>query len=684
MKLKFAAIALLILLMNVNIFASDLDDTYNPAEEVIYYIPLIQHYEPLNIEVDSGTEDQFDVLFKNVNSADAVDVFFTVNGSNKYITVDPADRSYSVTTIQGMNGYKLPLNIKTSEDTPSGVYPINISYTYNNVKDSSYSGNATVNLRVNGKNDDVPMVYFTDFTNSQVKNGDNFTVTGNLKNIKGEAKNVEIKIGQLEANTLKLESDENIVYFEALKENEALDFSFDFSTYKNLTTGVYPVTYTATYLDTKNEQHTSEYVDYISVENTASKNDLTLESSTITSTLSPENTFPIDFSLTNTGTNKIEDITLTATPKDGTIVPISADIINIDALETGETLKDSFKFMVDKSATTKNYIIEILATYTYNDEIIEKKSYANINVNNPDSDEEEKDSKKSTPKIMVSEYSISPDVVYAGTPFKLTMSFLNTSNTRSVKNIKISLGINSEDTETGNIFVPVNGSNSLYIENIGTNSTVTRDIELQPDYNAAAKNYDILVTIDYEDEDNNSYTQTEVVGIKVNQIIKLDYGEMTAPEFLMVGDAGNVNFQFYNTGKVALNNLKMSLTSDNPENFDFKEAEYYYGKFEIGSQEYYDVPFFAYAPGEYNMQVLISYEDENGKKLEETKDFPLIVEEMVPDESFDETMIIEEIPQKTFPTGLIVATVGVLLVIFSVIVLKVKKGKKKAKDGYYE
>ncbi len=78
--------------------------------------------------------------------------------------------------------------------------------------------------------------------------------------------------------------------------------------------------------------------------------------------------------------------------------------------------------------------------------------------------------RKSKPKIIVSDYVCDPIIVMAGNEFDLTMTLMNSHKYKSVHNIKMFLTMAEETTsdtaKTGNIFTPVDSSNTFYFDDI--------------------------------------------------------------------------------------------------------------------------------------------------------------------------------------------------------------------------
>ncbi len=124
------------------------------------------------------------------------------------------------------------------------------------------------------------------------------------------------------------------------------------------------------------------------------------------------------------------------------------------------------------------------------------------------------------PKLIVDNYSVNPNPVKAGEAFDLVISFHNTNKNKSVKNIKIVLNSTGEtatqeqsvnDMQGGNnssgntpslndsIFMPVNSSNTFYIDSIGAGKKATKTIKMTTPYGVNPNTYELSVNLEYED-----------------------------------------------------------------------------------------------------------------------------------------------------------------------------------------
>ena len=136
---------------------------------------------------------------------------------------------------------------------------------------------------------------------------------------------------------------------------------------------------------------------------------------------------------------------------------------------------------------------------------------------------------------------------------------MNTHKQKEVKNIKMFLTLaeetSSETKKSGNIFTPVNSSNTFYFDSIRPKGTVNKALRLYVVPEAQPKTYTLTVNFEYEDAKGAEYTATELLGINVKQMTELQIDDFSIPEQVEQGMPVTVGFSYYNTGKVAANEI---------------------------------------------------------------------------------------------------------------------------------
>ena len=382
--------------------------------------------------------------------------------------------------------------------------------------------------------------------------------------------------------------------------------------------------------------------------------------------------FTVSFDLYNAGETTAKSIAVTAEAVDATaVVPKSASRKTVKELAPGASVPFSFQFAGTSSSTSQNYAIQFTVEYTSGGSATTTfKQYAGVNVSNPDKDDEN----ESKPKIIVSNYVSDPLIVMAGDEFDLTMTLMNTHKEKAVKNIKMFLTLaeetSSETEKSGNIFTPVNSSNTFYFDSIGPKSTVDKSLRLYVVPDAQPKTYTLTVNFEYEDGNGKEYTAQELLGINVKQVTQLQIDEFSIPEMVEVYQPVSVSFSYYNTGKVTLNNVMIKVEGD----VDCQNKSTYIGNMESGNSEYFETTFSAMQPGETPVTIIVSYEDPSGETVEERRELMLnAMEPMMPEDMEGEP---ENPP---LDMGQIAKYIGILAVLGAGLVFFMKKQKEEPK-----
>ncbi|NLB87942.1 MAG: hypothetical protein GX790_01755 [Syntrophomonadaceae bacterium] len=281
-----------------------------------------------------------------------------------------------------------------------------------------------------------------------------------------------------------------------------------------------------------------------------------------------------------------------------------------------------------------------------------------------------------TPRIIIDNYYIPTEYVEAGEAFPLTISFFNTSETTTVKNIKISL--NSD----GQVFTPVGSSNSFYVNEINPREVIERTIVLRPKVDAENQNHTISADIEFQDTKGNKYSEKEIISIPVNQKIKLTISNIEKPPQVFVGSPTGVSVDFYNTGRTLIRNLLITTEG----NFDVQDGTFYVGNLEPGTDNYYDVTIISHETGTLEGKIVFQYEDGIGNTylLEEPFTLEVMEQEMPPmfDHGMDMNPPVEPSFMAKWKLPIIIA--GILLLIGLVTFIVIRRKKKKQEEVFLD
>lgn len=307
------------------------------------------------------------------------------------------------------------------------------------------------------------------------------------------------------------------------------------------------------------------------------------------------------------------DIKLAGFTANGLRLDQPLDTYSLEEFKGKEFKYIPFKIYADPSMESGSYPLDL--TMKYKDEY--SKDYSReakvyITVEGAGS---EGQNKKASPKLIVDDYSYGGDYTQAGEAFPLQLSFLNTSQGKDINNIKISLSFEE------NIFSPVNNSNSFFIDNIPASSSVQRIVILKPKVDAANKNYNITVDIDYEDIKGTNYTGKELIGIPVIQEVKLLVSEIEMPADSFAGSPVAISIEYYNTGRSLIRNLMIHTEGD----FRIKDGNVYTGNLESGKSDYYDATVTPEKEGKLSGKIVFDYDDDIGKHYQIEKPFEIRV-----------------------------------------------------------
>lgn len=293
------------------------------------------------------------------------------------------------------------------------------------------------------------------------------------------------------------------------------------------------------------------------------------------------------------------------------------------------------------------------------------------------------DGKSSTPRVIVTGFSTSPETVHAGDTFTLTLHMQNTSKATAVKNMVFDIQAASESTDTTYVaasFLPTAGSSTVFVDKIAAGANKDISIELEARSDLAQKPYVINVKMNYEDESVNAYENTASVSIPVRQEARIDTSSVeVTPQSIEVGGEANVSFSLYNIGKTKLYNASVKFWADSVTGGDT-----YLGNIDPGATGSVD----AYLSGaaattdDGKVKILITFEDESGEKTTIEKEMELYVTEMMDyDDGMTDDGMYDDGSQSQGGFKIwyvLIPLVIVIAVVAAFLIIRKKKAKKAA------
>ncbi len=632
-KLITAVLIISQVFFGVSAFAAD------DEENDIVGAPEIMVVNGPTFDVNAGQQNEIEILLRNTGAYKASGITVTTSladVSENPFTISYVGKDNQISELSPRAEKKVRLLVDVDKNAPSKSYALTMKFTYFNRKSEKFDRTDTIYLRVkNGTAAPNYQLENISLNPKSISPGDSAVLSTKLFNIGPlDLYDLEVSLTDLDPQGLSTEglANMNLGRFYAGTEKT---LSFNIVANPNMESGSYPVSIKLTYADMNGKTFEDVHKFYVNVGGTGGLSKPAVEILNLSDpkgTYGVNQNFNINFNLRNVGETSAKNVKVTVNPSEG-IVPKSTSIKTIKELPPNVNSPVQFTLAPTSAAASKNHSVEIVVEYESGgkDNVTTFKQYVGVNVYNPDKGADG-ESKSSKPKIIVSKYECDPLIVLAGEEFNLDMELLNTHVSKPVKNIKMFLTLSEETStetaKTGNIFTPVDSSNTFYFDSIPSKGTVNQKIKLYTVPDAQPKTYTLTVNFEYEDMEGNEYTAKELLGINVQQPTEIQVGDIFVPDTIEVGMPINLSFELYNIGKVAVSNLMISLEGD----IQTSTKNTYLGNFDSGNSQYYDNNFSFMNTGENKFSIKISYDDPSGETFEKVQEYTVnVTEAMMPE-----------------------------------------------------
>ena len=380
--------------------------------------------------------------------------------------------------------------------------------------------------------------------------------------------------------------------------------------------GIYELKFKMEYKNNRDENYSSEGSVFVKVVAEKVKSIVTVDSANTTpERVSAGERFNLKFNINNIGDIDATDmyVRVGGLSQDGFMAVDEKDFYYIGKLSAKSTYIASFDMMASKNITKGNH--SFTATVYYKDsngeQATEEKTLYILDVL---SKNESGDETSGKPKIMIASYSTDKANIVAGDTINFTFKFINTSNDKSISNMKITLS--SDD----GAYMITKGSNTFYVEKLGPKESAARSIELNVKQDLTSKSYPINIDFDYEDSSSNTYVSKEVINLPVTEYSKLVINGANVMDCMM-GSQATLSFDYINMGKAKVSNLTASVEGD----FKAVQSINYIGNLDAGNSDYYDIMVEPIKEGDANGVLVLAFEDSSGKTIEVRKDFSCYV-----------------------------------------------------------
>lgn len=655
---------------------------------------------PGDIIDNEGDTTKYEPKLSIVNSSipsgkagGTVDVKVTVENSTSYaakdisITPDLSNTPFefvdltSVKTISTLGPKKrtdIVFKLKINKNADEKTYGVKLNFKFKNDYKNPFTGEQDIFVKVTKDAANSELTLKNTTSANSVASGTDFNFQLQLSNTgKSNLKDIRVTLKNMSSAEI-MNNGNNYTKVDSLSVGKSQNVRFSLNASSKLETGNYPVKVLVTYKDSNNNSYEVEQEYYVRVQ----KNHPNLVLSGVKSsktTVGEGQGFTLTVPVKNTGKATLSNLKVAAIPANDSSIRPTNDYIQYVELKAGETKNLIFTYTLNKGATAGSKSIKISAESGEIKSEYEYSVYADI----PEKDDAKANS--SRPIIIIDKYIVEPKMVKAGEEFDMNLEFQNTHKSKTVENIKIMIkAIEKEGKESEDVFAPVDGSTTFYIDSISPKSTANISTRMFTIPDAKSKTYKLAVNIEYEYKEGNeikSATVSDEVGVTVRQNSKFMASDISLPEINQVGMPIYLSLQISNTGKIDLANFTVELEGD----FHTDSKKTFIGNVAPGASQSYDVEITPMTAGEQQGALIFSYEEPTGEVVTERREFTIMVEEPYMPPTDEEIPPIDggmedPLAQKNSKTKFIIIGAIVLVAVVGGVVVYKKRKKKKAME----
>ncbi|SHL43186.1 Uncharacterized conserved protein [Anaerocolumna jejuensis DSM 15929] len=596
--------------------------------------------EPAQLTVDN-------VNYDNATIGKSIDLNFTIRNEGKitarnaYFSID--DKSFDETkispryskleqkigksgTLKGGEIYNVKLPLKIQSDATAGLKKLTVTMKYKDEDGNVTTDTSQVYITVTA-NTEAPVIEIvsTKYA-SELVAGDKFNMVVTIRNTgKSPARDIQVSIDGLGSEGFLPGYTGKTIAVDKLAVNGKTDVKIPLIVSQNAKVGLKEVPITIAYTDeTKTPFNTKTSV-YLSVEATEGVDESGKPNIVITNvTQSPDAPnagarVNVSFDMENKSKVDISDVKISlATATGDVFAPLSSEpYYYIDSIKGGNKARVNMSLKASDSIPEGTSSVALKYSYVANGKTSADET-ANLYILNVQNN----GAGSSKPKLIISNFSASEEKLVAGTTFDFTFEIKNTHPSMSARNIKVTL------SQTDNIFMVDNGSNTFYISKISAGEKIKKTLKIRVKSDAVTKAYPLDVTMDYDYEGAKANPTTGQIGETAKETINLQAAENTRAvvDNIVVGsyDAPVVNqpctitFAFYNMGKSTLSNVKATVSGD----YKLSTGDMLFvGNVEAGGQQTPELEAIPSVEGEAKGVLTVTFEDSTGQEVKITKDF---------------------------------------------------------------
>ena len=593
--------------------------------------PNIRLVQPQSIVLIPGEVQYIDVVVRNIGNAVANNTLVTAIADAPF-TIEFINNSNILGNVAQNNERNIRMRISADANAPANTHSLRFEFAYR-TRDENVTSEDSISVRIDAQAQ-TPQIMLRDFSTNvmQIFPGDNFQISAELLNLgEGNAYNVQAAIADgLNPEGIFLSGSPNAPFLQTMPPGYTRQISFGFTASSRISSGTFPIVFELTGRNHAGEDISERFTYFVTVIAPLageSRAFLSLNASAPAGVFRVNERAAVSIVISNNGNLPARNIRVAANTNAEAIVPQSADRDTIGILEPGASQALTFVFSPTADAASQYHTIGFEVTYdtgaSGDSETDSFEQFVGISVYNPDRDEE---NRRSRPRILITEYSVYPNIVSAGREFDLFMTFQNTSSTQAVQNIKITLAAVEYEERSGAVFTTVGASNTFFAESLAPGESRQHQLRMFTVPNALPRTYNIEVIFEYENENFDELVEREQLSINVRQVTRLEIDGLMIPSHATQYQPVFVDFSIINSGRVTLSSLRIAMEGDT---FDNTGMNIWVGNMGMGNSANYSGQFTPMELGEHHGVLIVSGEDAIGEVIEYRHEFTIYVSEMM-------------------------------------------------------
>ena len=597
------------------------------------FAPNLRLVSPQNINLEPGESVDIQVTIRNIGTHTASAVLTqAIPASGSPFSAEFLNNSNSVSSISQNSSRNMNLRITVDHNAEPGGYSISLHHFFRNQAGDNMETSDTISVRIGGQvmEPSIRLGSFQNLHPGAVMPGQTFNTSVNVQNIgSGAASDIRIGLPSMRADEIFFMGDLSQAVIPSLDAGGQVTMNFQFQASERAS-GTFPIEFLVLYRDASGRNQEEEtFTFFVNIAGGVAPNLEIRGMQSPSGQIGVGGTGTFSFSLYNFGQTEARSIRVEANPESGDVVPMGTpNVQNFSSLAPGASIPLSFSFSPRASAATQSYTIDFAVSFldgpsgervTFH----QSAAFSVFNPERPEADNDDNDVRTQIPRIIVSRYTVDPQIPRAGREFDMEITFRNTNMTRSVNNIRITLEALEGTEDQGAVFTPVGGSNTLFINFMAPGEEVTKNLRFFTVNDALQRAYNIRVTFEYQCSDFEEFEATENLSVSVAQIVRIETDGLNIDSHASVGQNVWIRFNVLNTGRVPL--YAMRVRVDGP--FDASEANIFIGNLAAQRQITYDGQFRPLEAGTLNGALVIYGEDATGALVEYVHDFIIHVDE---------------------------------------------------------